>query len=144
MWDGIARLLYTVASLSAFILFGLMAMSTILFLLPFMWFGHALLLAQPALGWEILVSVQVCILVLARYLVGRRFSQPKSSIILHPFGMGFLLIAAAYAGYQSLTGAGVRWKGRLYDTRHRPEESTASLGQDQPGSHLPESPSCHP
>ena len=144
MWDGIARWLYTVASLSAFILFGIMAVVALLFLLPFMWLGHGLLMAQPALGWEILVSVQVGILILARYLVGRRFSQPKSSIVLHPFGMGFLLLVGAYAGYQSVTGRGVRWKGRLYDRKPRPGERNASAGQDQPGSHLPESPSYRP
>jgi chlorobactene glucosyltransferase len=117
MWDGISRWLYTVASLSALVLFGLMAVVALLFLLPFVWLAHGLFLAQPALGWQVMVSVQVAILILARYLAGRRFSQPKSSIVLHPFGIGFLLLVGAYAGYRCLTGGGVRWKGRVYDPK---------------------------
>jgi len=116
MWDGIARWLYVVASLSTLTLFGIMGVVVILFLAPFIWLAHGLLLAQPALGWQVLVMLQVAILYLARFLAGRRFSQPNSSVILHPIGMSFLLLVGLYASYQHLRGAGVRWKGRVYGT----------------------------
>jgi chlorobactene glucosyltransferase len=114
MWDGIARWLYVVASLSVVSLVGLMAVVLFLFLAPFLWLVYGLLLAQPAFGWEVLVMLQVAIVFLARFLAGRRFSQPKTSIILHPVGMLFLVLVVFYASYQYLTGAGVRWKGRVY------------------------------
>jgi chlorobactene glucosyltransferase len=115
MWDGIARWLYTLASLSAFTLIVMMVVVVLLFLAPFLWLAQGLLLSQPAFSWQMLVGIQVAILLLGRFLVGRRFSQPKSSIILHPIGIGFLLIIGLYASYQCLTGAGVKWKGRLYN-----------------------------
>lgn len=114
MWDGLTRWLYVVASLSIFAFIGLMGVVLLLFLMPFLWLAHGLLLAQPAFGWQVLVMLQVAILYLARFLVGRRFSQPKSSVILHPIGMSFLLLVGLYASYQHLRGAGIRWKGRVY------------------------------
>jgi len=114
MWDGIARWLYVVASLSVVSLVGLMAVVLFLFLAPFLWLAYGLLLAQPAFGWEVLVMLQVAIVFLARFLAGRRFSQPKTSIILHPVGMLFIVLIVFYASYQYITGGGVRWKGRVY------------------------------
>ncbi|TET76822.1 MAG: hypothetical protein E3J42_01010, partial [Dehalococcoidia bacterium] len=114
MWDGITRWFYVVASLSTFALIGLMGVVLLLFLAPFLWLAHGLLLAQPAFGWQVLVMLQVAILYLARFLAGRRFSQPKSSVILHPIGMSFLLLIGLYVSYQHLRGAGIRWKGRVY------------------------------
>jgi len=115
MWDGITRWLYTVASLSAVSLVLMIAVVLFLFLAPFLWLLYGLVLAQPAFAWEVLVTLQVAIVFLARFLAGRRFSQPKTSIILHPVGVVFLLLVAFYASYQHLTGGGVRWKGRVYD-----------------------------
>ncbi len=115
MWDGITRWFYTVASLSIVSLVGMIAVVLLLFLAPFLWLVYGLLLAQPALAWEVLVLLQVAIVFLARFLAGRRFSQPKTSIILHPVGIAFLLLVSFYASYQYLTGAGVKWKGRVYD-----------------------------
>jgi len=114
MWDGIARWLYVVASLSLVSLVGLMAVVLFLFLAPFLWLVYGLLLAQPDFAWGVLVTLQVAIVFLARYLAGRRFSQPKSSVILHPVGMLFIVLIVFYASYQRLTGGGVRWKGRVY------------------------------
>ena len=119
MWDGIARWLYTVASLSIFGLVVMMVVATLLFLAPFLWLAHGLLLSEPAFSWQMLVGIQVMILLLARFLVGRRFSQPKSSVIMHPIGVGFLLLVGLYASFQHITGAGVRWKGRVYDHKSR-------------------------
>ncbi|TET16404.1 MAG: glycosyltransferase [Dehalococcoidia bacterium] len=114
MWDGINRWLYVAASLSIFAFIGIVGVVLLLFLAPFLWLAHGLLLAQPAFGWQVLVMLQVAILYLARFLVGRRFSQSKSSVILHPIGMAFLLLVCLYASYRHLRGAGIRWKGRVY------------------------------
>ena len=114
MWDGITRWLYTVASVSIVSVIVLMTVVVLLFLAPFLWLAYGLLLAQPAFGWEVLVTLQVVIVYLARFLASRRFSQPKTSVILHPIGIAFVILVALYASYQYLSGAGVRWKGRVY------------------------------
>jgi len=114
MWEGIARWLYTVASMSTAGLAAIMLVATLLFLAPFLWLAHGLLVSQPAASWQALVTGQVVLLLLGRFLVGRRFSQPKSSVILHPIGFGFLLVIGFYAGYRCVRGAGVKWKGRVY------------------------------
>ncbi|MEE9401180.1 MAG: hypothetical protein V3V32_04090, partial [Dehalococcoidia bacterium] len=105
---------HVVASLSVIALIGLLGVGLLLFLAPFLWLAHGLLLAQPAFGWQVLVMLQVAILYMARFLVSRRFSQPKSSVILHPIGVAFLLLVCLYASYRHLRGAGIRWKGRVY------------------------------
>ena len=115
MWQGINRWLYTVASMSVFALVVLMAAVIFLFLLPFVWLAYGLLLAGP-LFWIVL---QVVVLLAARFLAGRRFSQPLSSTILHPFAIGFVLLISFYATYQYMIGAGVRWKGRVYDSKFK-------------------------
>jgi hypothetical protein len=114
MWDGITRWLYTVASVSVVSVVLLMTVVALLFLAPFLWLVYGLLLAQPAFGWEVLVVLQVMIVYLARFLASRRFSQPKTSVILHPIGIAFVILVAIYASYQYIIGAGVRWKGRVY------------------------------
>lgn len=115
MWQGITRWFYMVASLSIVSLVVMIFVVLMLFLAPFLWLVYGLLLAQPAFGWDVLVTLQVAIVFLARFLAGRRFSQPKTSVILHPVGMAFLILVSFYASYQYLTGAGVKWKGRVYD-----------------------------
>ncbi len=114
MWDGMARWLYVVASVSVFSLTGLVAAVLVLFLAPFVWLAYGLLLAQPAFGWQVLVGLQVAIVFLARFLAGSRFSQPKTAILLHPVGMLMLVMVAVYACFQYVTGGRVRWKDRLY------------------------------
>lgn len=119
MWDGITRWLYSIASVSAIALIVVMVVAVLLFLAPFLWLAHGLLLAQPAFGWQALVVLQVAILFLARYLAGRRFSQPTTSTILHPIGMSLLLLAGLYSSYQRWRGGGIDWKGRVYNARSR-------------------------
>jgi len=119
MWNGIARWLYSVASVSAAMLVLVMVVVVLLFLMPFLWLAYGLFLAQPAFGWEVLVALQVAILYVARFLVGRRFSQPALSAILHPLGIALLLLVGLYASMRQLRGAGVEWKGRVYDPRSR-------------------------
>ena len=111
MWQGLNRWLYTVASMSAFAVILLMAAVIFLFLMPFVW----LVLAGP-LFW---IVVQVLILLTARFLTGRRFHQPISSTAMHPLGIGFVLVVAVYSVYRYMIGAGVRWKGRMYDSRFK-------------------------
>lgn len=119
MWNGIARWLYSIASVSVAMLLMAMVVVMVLFLMPFLWLAWGLLLAQPAFGWEVIVALQVAILYVARFLAGRRFSQPVLSAILHPLGVAMLLVVAIYASMRHLRGAGVEWKGRLYDARSR-------------------------
>jgi chlorobactene glucosyltransferase len=115
MWDGITRWLYMISSVSTLAFLVIMATVLLLFLAPFLWLIYGLLLAQPALAWQVLVILQVAIVFLARFLTGRRFSQSKTSIILHPVGIAFLLLVGFYATYQHLRGGGVKWKGRVYE-----------------------------
>jgi chlorobactene glucosyltransferase len=114
MWDGIIRWLYSVASLSTVMMLVIVIVVTMLFLAPFLWLVHGLLLSETPFSWKMVVGMQVGILLLGRYLVGRRFSQPKSSILLHPFGIGFLVIVSFYASCRSINRAGITWKGRIY------------------------------
>ncbi len=119
MWEGITRWLRSVASTSVLILGLLMVVVFLLFLAPFLWLAHGLLLGDPTFGWQALIVLQVALVLIARYLVGRRFSQPGVSTLLHPLGIGFALMVGFHAFYQHLTGAGVTWKERIYNPTSR-------------------------
>jgi chlorobactene glucosyltransferase len=114
MWDGIARWLYSIASLSIFIFIVFIFMALLLFMAPFLWLAHDVLFTQAAFGLQAIIFIQVAILLLARFLAGRRFSQPTSSAVLHPLGIGFLLLVAVYALSKYVRGGGVTWKERVY------------------------------
>jgi chlorobactene glucosyltransferase len=114
MWEGIGRWLSSAASLSTLGLALAMVAVFLLFLAPFLWLAHGLLLGDPSFGWQALVLLQVAFVLIARYLTGRRFSQPTVSTLLHPLGVGFSIAAAIHACYLHMTGAGVSWKERVY------------------------------
>lgn len=116
MWEGIGRWLLPVASASFFGLLG--AIIAIFFILaaPFLWLAYGLLFANPTFSWHLVVLLQVLVLLLIRYIAGRRFSQPFISACLHPLGVCFMIIAAIYAYYRYFTGDVIVWKDRVYDT----------------------------
>jgi Glycosyl transferase family 2 len=49
-----------------------------------------------------------------RMIASRRFRQPLSSVLLHPFGVAGLLCIQWYAFFTSLSGRPRQWRGRAY------------------------------
>ena len=72
-------------------------------------------LAMPAdYAWFMLIIVQLVAIILMRSLIDHRFRHPRLYSLSHPVGISFMLVSGVYAAIKRFTGAGVRWKQRLY------------------------------
>ncbi len=114
MWEGFAKWMYSVASLSRPALVGLLGAGYVFFLAPFYWLWNELFVVASPTGWQNFVILQVAIIIVMRWLVDRRFREPVVSTFLHPFGFSFLFLVVIYAFVQQVLGASVPWKGRQY------------------------------
>ncbi|MFC1992749.1 glycosyltransferase [Chloroflexota bacterium] len=116
MWEGFIKWIYSVASLSPVALVGLMIAGYIFFLAPFYWLWNELFSADSPTGWGHIVIFQVATILVMRWILDSRFKEPFISSLLHPIGFSFLFLAAIRACSRRVTGAGVHWKKRLYDS----------------------------
>jgi len=114
IWHGLVKCIYSVAALSSVALVGLILAAVIFFFLPFysLWCEFFVVTA-PSI-WRSLVFSQVTIILSMRWITDRQFREPAVSAILHPIGMGFLIMAVFYSVVHQMVGGHVQWKKRLY------------------------------
>lgn len=79
--------------------------------LPFVLLGFAPILSASALA---LVAVAAALAYLPRLLAARLFRQPLGAALLHPLGVGALLVIQWHALVGRLAGRPSVWKGRSY------------------------------
>lgn len=115
MWEGFAKWVYSVASLSLVALMVLLAAGYVFFLAPFYWLWKELFVVSAPSVWREIIILQVATILVMRWLVDKHFKEPLISTLLHPLGFSFLFLSGLYAGSRRAAGAGVRWKKRLYD-----------------------------
>ena len=114
MWEGFLKWMYSVAVLSTAALLGLIIAGYIFFLAPFYWFINELFIADATLALRAIITSQVVIIMVMRWLVDNNFREPAISTALHPIGFSFLFVSVVYATVRKILGMGVRWKNRLY------------------------------
>ena len=114
MWEGFIKWIYSVAALSRVALVGLLVAGYAFFLAPFYWLWNDLFVVATPTGWRPILIFQVAMIIIMRWLIGKRFKEPVVSTFLHPIGFSFLILTGLYAGSRQAVGAGVRWKKRLY------------------------------
>lgn len=114
MWEGFIKWIYSVAALSRAALVGLMIAGYVFFLAPFYWLWDGLFVTAAPADWRTIVVFQVATILFMRWLIDNRFKEPLISTLLHPVGFLYLFLAGLYGGLWRMTGAGVRWKKRLY------------------------------
>jgi hypothetical protein len=79
--------------------------------LPFVLLGFAPILSASALA---LAAVAAALAYLPRLLAARLFRQPLGGALLHPLGVGALLVIQWHALVGHLAGRPSVWKGRSY------------------------------
>ena len=79
--------------------------------LPFILLGFAPILSASALA---LAAVAAALAYLPRLLAARLFRQPLGGALLHPLGVGALLVIQWHALVSRLAGRPSLWKGRRY------------------------------
>jgi len=114
MWEGFIKWIYSVATLSVAALVGLMVAGYVFFLAPFYWLWNDLFVVATPMGWGPIITFQVAVIIVMRWLVDNHFKEPVVSTFLHPIGFSFLILTGLYAGLRRAAGAGVHWKKRLY------------------------------
>jgi chlorobactene glucosyltransferase len=116
-WKGLARSIYSVASLAPPALALLIIIAYILFLSPFYALWNELFVLPSASQWRMVILFQVSVLLFMRWLADSHFKSPLIASILHPVGIIFLILDVAYALSCYAAGTGIQWKDRLYDRR---------------------------
>ena len=114
MWEGFLKWMYSVAVLSTAALLGLIIAGYIFFLAPFYWFINELFITDATLALRAIITSQVVVIMVMRWLVDNKFREPAISTALHPIGFSFLFVSVVYATVRKILGMGVRWKNRLY------------------------------
>ncbi len=114
MWEGFIKWMYSVAVISTFALIGLIIAGYLFFLAPFYYFINELFLTETSLAIRAVITSQVVIVFVMRWLVDNNFREPAISTALHPIGFSFLLASVVYGTARKILGMGIRWKDRLY------------------------------
>jgi chlorobactene glucosyltransferase len=115
LWEGFTRFIYSVASLSTWIL-GLMMLAGFgLFVAPFLWVAWHFLAMSADYDWLLLIIIiQLLVIMLMRGLIDHRFHHSRLYSLSHPVGVSFMLLAGVCGVAKRFTGAGVYWKQRRY------------------------------
>jgi len=115
LWEGFTKWIYSVGSLSPWIL-GLMILAGFgFFIAPFLWLArHFLAVPVDYNLFLLIISIQLLVIMLMRGLIDHRFHHSRLYSLLHPVGISLMLFCAVYGATRRLTGAGVHWKQRLY------------------------------
>ncbi len=114
VWNGLVKCIYSVAAISTLALISLIIIAAAFFLLPFYSLWRQLFFITYPEIWQLMVFSQVTIILSMRWMTDRHFREPVISSLLHPLGLGLLILAVSYSIIQQLTGKQVRWKERLY------------------------------
>ena len=114
MWEGFIKWMYSVVTLSAAALFGLMVAGYVFYLAPFYWLWNELFVVTAPTDWRLIIIFQVAMIMVMRWILDNHFKEPAVSTFLHPVGFSYLFLAALYACSRQVVGKGIRWKNRLY------------------------------
>jgi len=119
LWEGFTKWVYSIACLSPWGLGALMAGGFCFFVAPFLWLLWHFLPAQAPFDWSLAIVVQVAVVMVMRSVIDQHFHHPRLYGLLHPLGISFMLLSCIYAFVRHITGAGIRWKGRVYAPESR-------------------------
>lgn len=114
MWEGFVKWMYSVVSLSPWLLFVLLVVAYIFYLAPFYELWKVLFILPEPGDVVFIVTFQVIIIFLMRWLVDSHFKEPAVSTVAHPASFVYVYLAALYAAFRYLSGSGVSWKKRVY------------------------------
>ena len=115
LWEGFTKWTYSVSSLSPWI-FGLMMLAGFgFFIAPFALMAWHFSPVLADYDWFLLIIIiQLLVIMLMRGLVDHRFHHSRLYSLSHPVGISFMVLSGVYGATKRFTGAGVRWKQRLY------------------------------
>ncbi len=113
IWNGFSKNIFAGFNFSAPVLFIVNIFYIILFFLPFIFLALAVLQNDYGLSSRFIL-IQVIILFLIRILLSIKFKLGCISTLLHPLGALMVPVIAFNSWRWIASGAGAKWKGRIY------------------------------
>ena len=117
VWHGLIKCIYSVAKISSLALISLIIVAAIFFLLPFYSLWNLVFGMTYPWTWQFLIFSQLTLIFSMRWIIDRKFKEPLISPVLHPFGIGLLIIIVSWSILHRVSGRQVRWKKRMYGGR---------------------------
>lgn len=117
IWNGFSKNIFAGFNYSAPILFTIDILYLLLFFLPFLFLVLYIISGFTAGPAAVLVTAQVIILYLIRILLSLKFRLGFVSTLLHPLGALLVPVIALNSWRWIASGAGAKWKGRVYQIR---------------------------
>jgi len=117
IWNGFSKNIFAGFNYSAPKLFTIDILYLLLFFLPFLFLVLYIISGFTAGPAAVLVTAQVIILYLIRILLSLKFRLGLVSTLLHPLGALLVPVIALNSWRWIASGAGAKWKGRVYQTR---------------------------
>jgi chlorobactene glucosyltransferase len=114
MWRGLGRSIYSVMAMTPIGLTALLIAVFFLYVVPFFWLWHAVFTASAPLVWRGIITLQIVITLIARWLVDNRLREPHISLWFQPIGIFFYALIVVYSQAKWLIGTGITWKERFY------------------------------
>ena len=120
IWDGFSKNIFPGLGYSVPAIAGVALFSFATSVLPF------IMMVDVAMtgGWSTMaaeiVTAQVALVLLIRFVLAIRFDMEIWSAPLHPLAMSVLIGIMINSARWVLAGEGARWKGRVYDSKNRP------------------------
>jgi len=112
---GYSKVIFAAFDFHISIQFVVTVLITILFLLPFILLPLGILVYDlPAIVVN-LITLQIAIIFVIRGVLAIRFKSRVLDAFLHPLSMLYIILVSINSILQSKIGAGIYWKGRIYD-----------------------------
>lgn len=115
LWEGFTKWVYAIASMAPLGLAMVLVIAFCVFIAPAIWLIWQWTPIPSPVPWSVQIGVQLVLIALMRAMVDWQFRSPLQYLLTHPLGIGFMALSCLYAYVRHLTGAGVAWKGRVYE-----------------------------
>jgi len=115
IWNGFSKNIFAGFEFSSVALFSVNLLYILLFFIPFLLFFIQLSLQFSLNLTLILTGIQVLILYFTRVITSARFKLGFISTLLHPVGALSVPVIAMNSWRWIKSGAGAKWKGRIYN-----------------------------
>ena len=114
MVKGYSKVLFAVFDYKIYIISIAIILISAIFLFPFLILPLGVLFDWPLVLMELLI-LQITIILITKIILSIRFKCKAIDIIFHPVAMVYLIAIAINSILSVRIGAGVYWKGRIYD-----------------------------
>ncbi len=115
VWDGFSKNLFAGLGYNTVALFAMIVMTMLLYIAPYAFFFHALMVAELNMSHFWLPLAQIAVALVTRFIIAFAFRQPLPVVLLHLFSEMVLLAIACNSFYSIKFGKGSQWKGRSYN-----------------------------